>query len=125
MPEPTTTSMPAGTTPFGHALRRWRTLRHLSQLDLATRAGTPSRHVSFLETGRARPSRDMVLRLAEALEVPPVECNTLLTAAGFAPQFTERPLGDAALAAVRDVIDRLLRAHAPYPALVLDACTMW
>lgn len=108
-------------TPFGHALRRWRDMRHLSQLQLAMRAGTPSRHVSFLETGRARPSREMVLRLADALDVPPEACNTLLSVAGFAPAFSERPLSDDALGAVRDVIGRLLRSHAPYPGLVLNA----
>lgn len=113
--------MTTSVTPFGQALRRWRTFRHLSQLELASRASTPSRHVSFLETGRARPSRDMVMRLADALEVPPAECNALLVTAGFAPHFSERPLGDDALGAVRDVMARMLRAHAPYPGLVLNA----
>lgn len=107
-------------TPFGHALRRWRTARHISQLELATRAQTPSRHVSFLETGRSRPSQEMVLRLAEALEVPLPDRNALLTAAGFAPAFRERALGDEALSSIRFVVQRMLEAHAPYPAIVLD-----
>ncbi|MCC6623129.1 MAG: helix-turn-helix transcriptional regulator [Deltaproteobacteria bacterium] len=112
-----TTTVP---TPFGHALRRWRTARRMSQLALATRAETPSRHVSFLETGRARPSSAMVLRLADALELPLHERNGLLTAAGFPPAFAARTLDDEALAPVRFVIARLLEAHAPYPAIVLD-----
>jgi transcriptional regulator with XRE-family HTH domain len=111
----------APSSPFGHALRQWRTTRHLSQLELAHRAATPPRHVSFLETGRARPSRDMVLRLADALDVPAAECNTLLSAAGFAPQFTDRPLSDGAMSSVRDVVARLLASHGPFPALVLNA----
>ena len=108
-------------TPFGVTLKHWRTTRRLSQLALASRAGTPPRHVSFLETGRARPSQDMVLRLAHALDVPLAERNRMLTAAGFAPAYAERPLTDVALAEVRFVLDRLLHAHEPYPALVLDA----
>jgi len=107
-------------TPFGHALRRWRTARRMSQLALASRAETPPRHVSFLETGRARPSSEMVLRLAAALELPLHERNGLLGVAGFPPAFAERPLDDAALAPVRFVIARLLAAHMPYPAIVLD-----
>ncbi len=112
--------MPDTVPPFGHALRRWRTARRLSQLDLALRAGTPPRHVSFLETGRARPTQSMVLRLADALDVPLHDRNALLRNAGFAPSFEERPLADEALSAVRDVIARLLAAHEPYPAVVLD-----
>lgn len=110
----------ANTSPFGAALRRWRTTRRLSQLALATHAQTPARHVSFLETGRSRPSQAMVLRLAEALELPLQEQNRLLTVAGFAPVYPERTLDDAALAPVRFVIARLLAAHAPYPGVVLD-----
>ncbi|HRE91060.1 MAG TPA: helix-turn-helix transcriptional regulator [Myxococcota bacterium] len=107
-------------TLFGHALRRWRTSRRLSQLELATRASTPPRHVSFLETGRSRPSRDMVLRLADALDLPLSERNGLLHTAGFPPHFPERALSDAALAPIRLVIDRVLRSHAPFPGLLLD-----
>ncbi len=112
--------MPDTVTPFGHALRRWRASRRLSQLDLALRAGTPPRHVSFLETGRARPTQAMVLRLADALDVPLHDRNALLRDAGFAATFDERPLTDEALAAVRAVIARLLAAHEPFPAVVLD-----
>lgn len=108
-------------SPFGQLLRQWRTLRHLSQFALALKAGTPARHVSFLETGRARPTQAMVLRLAAALDVPLSDRNALLAAAGFGPVYTARALDDAALASVRDVIGRLLRSHAPLPALVLDA----
>lgn len=113
-----TRSRPA--TLFGPALKRWRTTRRLSQLELAARAATPSRHVSFLETGRARPSQEMVLRLGAALDLPLHEQNGLLSAAGFAPAFPERPLADDALGPVRQVIDRLLAAHAPFPGVVLD-----
>lgn len=109
------------TSPFGESLKRWRTLRRMSQLELGNLIRTPPRHVSFLETGRARPSRDMVHRLATALELPPDEQNALLLAAGFAPVFATRALSDEAMAAVQFVIDRLLTAHDPYPALVLDA----
>lgn len=115
--------MQAATTrpsPFGHALRRWRTDRGLSQLALSLRAETPARHISFLETGRARPTQPMVLRVAEALEIPLNDRNELLAAAGFAPIYSTESLGDEALQPVRFVIDRLLASHAPYPALVLD-----
>lgn len=108
-------------TPFGQALRHWRTLRRLSQLELASVAGTPPRHVSFLETGRARPSAVMVQRLATALDLPPGDHNALLTAAGFAPVYPEHPLSHDALSGVQFVVQRLLDAHAPYPALVLNA----
>lgn len=107
-------------TPFGRALRRWRTTRRLSQLTLAGLAETPSRHVSFLETGRARPSRAMVLRMGEALELPLDERNALLATAGFAPVYPTSALADEALQPVRFVIDRLLTAHSPYPGVVLD-----
>ncbi len=107
-------------SPFGRLLRHWRTLRRLSQFALALKAGTPARHVSFLETGRARPTQAMVLRLAAALDVPLAERNALLAAAGFGALYTARALDDAALASVRDVIGRLLASHAPLPALVLD-----
>lgn len=107
-------------TPFGHVLRQWRSARRLSQLALASRAETPPRHVSFLETGRARPSREMVLRLATALDLPLPEHNRLLVAAGFSPAYAERALDDAALAPIRFVIARMLASHTPYPAVVLD-----
>jgi transcriptional regulator with XRE-family HTH domain len=101
-------------------LRSWRRRRSLSQLELSLNAGISSRHLSFLETGRARPSREMVLHLAGELEVPPRERNSLLLAAGFAPLFTERSLDEPTMALVRQAIDRFLRAHEPYPAVVVD-----
>jgi transcriptional regulator with XRE-family HTH domain len=106
--------------PVGHLLREWRQRRHLSQLALAGDAEISTRHLSFIETGRASPSREMVLRLAERLDVPLRARNTLLTAAGYAPVFPERPLGDPALAAARKAIDHLLAAHAPFPAIAID-----
>lgn len=107
-------------TPFGTALRHWRATRRLSQLELALLADTPPRHVSFLETGRSRPSKEMVLRLAEALDVPLSERNAMLSAAGFSASYRQRPLSAAALVGVRVVLERLLASHEPYPALVLD-----
>jgi transcriptional regulator with XRE-family HTH domain len=104
----------------GELLRTWRQRRNLSQLDLSLSAAVSSRHVSFIETGRARPSREMVLRLAEELEVPLRERNSLLLAAGYAPVYTERPLGAPEMDTVREALDRFLRAHEPYPAVVVN-----
>ena len=104
----------------GPLLREWRQRRRLSQLALACEAEVSSRHVSFLETGRAQPSREMVLLLAERLEVPLRERNTLLIAAGFAPVFAERPLADPALDVARRAVDLVLKGHEPYPALAID-----
>lgn len=106
--------------PIGGLLRRWRQRRRLSQLDLACDAGISTRHLSFLETGRAQPSRDMVLLLSEQLDVPVRERNVLLVAAGFAPIFPERPLDDPALAPARAAIDLVLDRQKPYPAFALD-----
>lgn len=106
--------------PIGGLLREWRQRRRLSQLDLALEADISTRHLSFLETGRSRPSRDMILHLAERLEVPLRERNLLLVAAGFAPVFPERRLDDPALAAARKAVDLLLAGHEPYPALAVD-----
>ncbi|MFL5758314.1 MAG: helix-turn-helix domain-containing protein [Thermomicrobiales bacterium] len=106
--------------PVGELLRGWRRTRHLSQLDLALEADVSARHVSFVETGRAKPSREMILRLAEQLDIPPRERNTLLVAGGYAPIFPERSLDDPALRAARDAIARLLAGHEPYPALAVD-----
>lgn len=92
----------------------------MSQLDLATEAGISTRHLSFVETGRAAPSREMVLQLAEHLELPLREQNALLVAAGFAPRFGERTLDDPDFAAVRAAIDLVLKAHEPNPALAID-----
>jgi transcriptional regulator with XRE-family HTH domain len=105
---------------FGHHLRQWRRRRRLSQLELALSAGTSTRHLSFIETGRASPSRAMVLRLCDELELPLRERNGLLLAAGFAPVYPERGFDDPDLAVIRAVIDRLLAAHEPFPALVID-----
>ncbi|NKX90058.1 helix-turn-helix transcriptional regulator [Nocardia coubleae] len=105
---------------IGSLVREWRQRRKLSQLDLALVADTSARHLSYVETGRSQPSRAMVLRLCEALEVPLRERNTLLLAAGFAPAYRESRLDDAELAAARAAIDTMLRAHEPYPAVVVD-----
>ncbi|WP_419703658.1 helix-turn-helix domain-containing protein [Promicromonospora sp. NFX87] len=104
----------------GELLRQWRQRRRLSQLDLAIAADVSARHVSLVETGRSRPSADMVLRLADQLDVPLRERNRLLLAAGFAPRYPERPLDGDALSAARDAIGRVLSAHEPYPALAFD-----
>jgi len=104
----------------GALIREWRERRRLSQLDLACEAGVSTRHLSFLETGRARPSRDMLLHLAEALKAPLRARNALLLAAGFAPAYAERSLEDPALSGVRRAIELVLKAHEPFPALVVD-----
>ena len=104
----------------GEHLREWRQRRHLSQLDLAVDAEISARHLSFVETGRAAPSRDMVLRLAERLDVPLRERNVLLVAAGFAPAFPQRRLDDPALKSAQQAINLVLKAHEPNPALAVD-----
>jgi transcriptional regulator with XRE-family HTH domain len=105
---------------FGALLREWRQRRHLSQLALALKADISQRHLSFVESGRAQPSRDMALHLAEQLGVPLRERNRLLLAAGYAPVFLERPLDDPALGAARRAVERVLQGHEPYPALAID-----
>jgi transcriptional regulator with XRE-family HTH domain len=105
---------------FPRALRERRTRRRLSQLDLALRAGTTQRHLSFIESGRSVPGRHMIVRLAESLELPLRERNELLLAAGYAPAYPESSLEDPVLAPVRAAIDHVLRGHLPYPALVVD-----
>lgn len=110
----------ASDTGVGPLLRGWRERRRLSQLELALRADSSARHISFVETGRSRPSEEMVLRLAEHLEVPVRERNALLLAAGYAPRFTESTMDAPLLEALRDGIDRLLQGYEPYPALVVD-----
>ena len=104
---------------FTSELRRWRTARRLSQLELAIRAETTQRHVSFIEQGRSRPGRGMVVRLAESMELTLRERNELLLAAGFAPAFPESPLDDEALRPVREALDTILDGHLPYPAIVV------
>src|SRR5262245_38285039 len=106
--------------PVGDLLREWRQRRRLSQLDLALEAEISTKHLSFVESGRAQPSREMVLHLAERLDVPLRERNVLLVAAGFAPVFRERRLSDPALASARQAIDLVLKGHEPYPALAVD-----
>lgn len=106
--------------PVGDLLRTWRQRRRLSQLDLALEAEVSSRHVSFLETGRSQPSREMLLHLAETLEVPLRDRNALLVAAGFAPAFPQRSFDDPALQAARKAVDLVLTGHEPYPALAVD-----
>ncbi|MGY1815766.1 helix-turn-helix domain-containing protein [Blastococcus sp. SYSU D00820] len=106
--------------PVGALLRDWRQRRRLSQLELAGDAGVSARHLSFVETGRARPSREMVLHLAEQLDVPLRERNRLLLAAGFAPQYGRRRLDSPDMAAVTRALDLVLTAHEPFPALVVD-----
>ena len=108
------------TRPIGPLVREWRERRRVTQLDLALKADISARHLSFVETGRAQPSREMVLHLAEHLEIPLRERNALLLAAGYAPAFHERPLGDPAMARAREAIERLLVAHEPYPAIAID-----
>jgi transcriptional regulator with XRE-family HTH domain len=101
-------------------IRRWRENRRLSQLSLALQADVSTRHLSFVETGRSLPSREMVLHLAEELDVPLRERNTLLLAAGYAPAYSEHPLDSAGLQVVRSAVQKVLTAHEPYPALAVD-----
>ncbi|MBD0843707.1 helix-turn-helix domain-containing protein [Streptomyces sp. TRM68416] len=105
----------------GPLLRAWREQRRISQLELALRADSSARHISFIETGRSRPSEEMVLRLAEHLDVPVRERNALLLAAGYAPHYPETPLDDPSLDALREGMERLIQGYEPYPALVVDA----
>lgn len=104
----------------GELLREWRSRRRMTQMDLALEAGVSARHLSFIETGRARPSSEMVLRLAEHLDIPLRECNALLLAAGYAPAFAQRGLDEPEMGPVRETLERILRGHEPYPALVVD-----
>jgi transcriptional regulator with XRE-family HTH domain len=112
--------LPAGQG-VGPLLRAWREQRRVSQLELALRADSSARHISFIETGRSRPSEEMVLRLAEHLDVPVRERNALLLAAGYAPRYPETPMDDPALDALRAGMERLIQGYEPYPALVVDA----
>lgn len=106
--------------PVGHLLRTWRQRRRMSQLDLASEAEISPKHLSFVETGRSAPSREMLLRLAEHLAIPLREQNILLLAAGYAPMFPERPLDAPELQAARQAISLVLTGHEPYPALAID-----
>lgn len=105
---------------IGDLLRQWRQRRRLSQLALANEAQVSARHLSFVESGRAQPSREMVLHLAEQLDVPLRERNHWLITAGYAPVYQERPLNDPALGVVRTLVERILTGHEPYPALAID-----
>lgn len=107
-------------TGLGTLLRYWRGVRRVSQLDLASEAGTTPRYVSFVETGRSQPSRHMVLRLAGALDVPLRERNDLLLAAGYAPVYTLAALGSAQLARVDEALGAMLDQHEPFPAVVMN-----
>jgi transcriptional regulator with XRE-family HTH domain len=104
----------------GALLREWRRRRNLSQFDLASRSAVSGRHLSFIETGRARPSREMILHLAQRLEIPLRDRNRLLVAAGFAPIFAQRALDDESLALARSAVERFLAAHEPYPSVAVD-----
>jgi transcriptional regulator with XRE-family HTH domain len=106
--------------PVGALLREWRQRRRLSQLDLAGDAQVSTRHLSFVESGRSVPSREMLMRLAEQLDVPLRERNTLFVAAGYAPLYRERNLADPQLSAARRAVDLVLKGHEPYPALAVD-----
>ncbi|MET8859700.1 helix-turn-helix transcriptional regulator [Streptomyces sp. NPDC004579] len=117
----TTASSAATDKGVGPLLRGWREQRRVSQLELALRADSSARHISFIETGRSRPSEEMVLRLAEHLDVPVRERNALLFAAGYAPRYAETPLDDPSMDALREGMERLIQGYEPYPALVVDA----
>lgn len=106
--------------PLGDQLRHWRQVRRMSQLDLALEAEISSRHLSFVETGRSRPSREMILLLAERLEIPLRQRNALLVAAGYAPVFPARSLDHPDLAQARSAVEQILKAHEPFPALAID-----
>ena len=112
--------MSATVASVGDMVRSWRELRRLSQLDLAVEAEVSQKHLSFIESGRSTPSREMVLLLADHLDVPLRERNTMLLAAGFAPVFRDRPWDDPALGRARASVERILAAHEPYPALTFD-----
>lgn len=114
------TASPPSVPPFGVLLREWRAARRVSQLDLSLDAGVSSRHLSCVETGKSQPSRELVSRLADTLDVPLRERNALLVAAGYAPEFPETPLEAPALAQVRRAIDFILEHQEPYPAFVLN-----
>src|SRR5882757_4867601 len=106
--------------PVGELLREWRTVRRRSQMDLAIEVGVSPRHLSFVETGRSRPSPELVLALADRLEMPLRECNTLMLAAGYAPRYEQRSFDDRALQHIRGSLQRMLDAHDPYPGVVID-----
>ena len=116
----TANTRPVGQESFGAELRRWRDRRRISQLELALRAGTSQRHLSFIESGRSAPGRAMVIRLAESLALPLRERNRLLLHAGYAPAYPESTLGDQDLHAVREALQAVLAGHEPYPAMIVN-----
>jgi transcriptional regulator with XRE-family HTH domain len=119
----TTAALPATEEPHpvGKLLRGWRERRRLTQLDLALRAEVSTRHLSFVETGRSRPTSEMILRLAQQLDVPLRERNVLLLSGGYAPAYPANELSDPPMSAVHEAIEHVLRAHEPFPAVVIDA----
>jgi transcriptional regulator with XRE-family HTH domain len=112
--------MALATAPVGALLRDWRQRRRLSQLDLASAADVSTRHLSFIETGRSKPSRELLVHLARHLDVPVRERNTLLLAGGYAPAYGETPLDDHAMNPVREALDKILAGHEPYPAVIVN-----
>src|SRR3546814_19497378 len=106
--------------PLGEQLREWRTRRRMSQMDLALETDMSTRHLSFIETGRSKPSAAMLQRIADCLEVPHRARNALLLAAGYAPDYQERPLDSPAMAGMKAVVEHVLKGHEPYPALAVD-----
>jgi transcriptional regulator with XRE-family HTH domain len=113
-------SMLSTNRPVGDLLRDWRQHRRRSQLDVALDAGVSTRHISFVETGRSQPSREMLLHLAEHLDIPLRERNTLLVSAGYAPVYSQTSLDDPSMQVVREAVDLVLAGHEPYPALAVD-----
>jgi transcriptional regulator with XRE-family HTH domain len=113
-------SVAIATPGVGPLLKDWRRRRRLSQLELAVEAEVSTRHLSFVETGRSKPSRELLLHLAEHLDVPLRDRNGLLLAAGYAPDYRETPLDDATMAPVRDALDKVLAGHEPFPAVIVD-----
>jgi len=107
-------------TPYPGLLKEWRKRRRMSQLDLAVEAEVSARHISFLETGRSRPSPDMILHLSEVMDLPVDTRNQMMRAEGFAPRFASTPIDDTAMSPIRDAVEWTLQQHAPYPGLVLD-----
>lgn len=110
----------AQTAPLGEQLREWRTRRRMSQMDLALDSEISTRHLSFIETGRSKPSAPMLHRIADSLGVPHRARNALMLAAGYAPDFQERPLDSAEMAGMKAIVEHVLRGHEPYPALAVD-----
>jgi transcriptional regulator with XRE-family HTH domain len=117
---PSERAVPPMSRTVGDLLREWRQRRRMSQLLLASEADVSTRHLSFVESGRATPSREMIMHLAERLDVPLRARNALLVAAGYAPLFRERPLSDPQLGAAREAVERVLKGHEPYPAIAVD-----